>query len=126
MTATISHEGTLPLTTFVQTWTVPSRECQIGLLATMRRRVVALTSQAGFVSMSVHRSDDGKRVVVYAQWRSQSELLAAVGSPEAMAGHDELVHWGSSDGGARYAVADVFGPHANSETADDGSPKRPV
>jgi hypothetical protein len=68
--------------------------------------------------MSVHRSDDGKRLAAYAQWRCQAELFAAVGSPEARAGHGELAHCCASDGGALYADADVFGPHTGGETPE--------
>jgi pimeloyl-ACP methyl ester carboxylesterase len=119
MKANIATEGG-PLTTFVQTWTTASREDQEGWFATMRRQVGALTGQPGFVSMSIHRGDDGKRIAVYAQWRSVAELVAAVGAPAAKAGHDELVKWGTSDGGATYAVSNVFGPSTvTAADADD-------
>jgi pimeloyl-ACP methyl ester carboxylesterase/heme-degrading monooxygenase HmoA len=118
--ASISTEGA-PLAIFAQTWTMASRKEQEGWFATMRRRVVALQGEPGFVSMSIHRSDDGLRVAVYAQWRSVAEFQAAVGSADAKEGHDELVKWGSSDGGATYTVADVFGPSAvAAAVADDG------
>jgi pimeloyl-ACP methyl ester carboxylesterase/heme-degrading monooxygenase HmoA len=121
MKATISTEGALPLTTFVQTWTTASREDQEQWFAVMRRRVGALTGQPGFVSMSVHRGDDGKHIAVYAQWRSVTELHAATGSPAAKAGHDELARWGASDGGATYTVAAVFDPSSDGD-ADGAVP----
>ncbi len=111
--ATITIEGDRPLTTFVQTWTTKSLSDQESLLEVMHRRAFALTGQPGFVSLSIHRSRDGKQVAVYAQWRSEGELLAAVGSAAAKAGHAELVQWGAPDGGATYAVAEFFGPSVN-------------
>lgn len=109
MKASISRND--PLETFIQTWVVPSRESSENWLSTMRRRIGALTGKPGFVSMTLHQANDGKRVAVYAQWRSEGELLAAVGSPEARAGHDELARWGTPDG-ALYKVTDVYGPAA--------------
>jgi pimeloyl-ACP methyl ester carboxylesterase/heme-degrading monooxygenase HmoA len=107
MKAVISTETSF--ITFVQTWTTSSPENQERWLSTMHRRIGALTGKPGFVSMTLHRSDEGKKIAVYAQWRSEAELVAAVGSPEAKAGHDELAQWGTSEG-ALYRVADVYGP----------------
>lgn len=109
LNAKISAE-TAPLVTFVQTWTTTSVEHQDKWIATMRRSVGALTGQPGFISMSIHRGDDGKHIAVYAQWRSAVELHAAIQSPAAKAGHAEMVEWAVSDGGATYTVANVFGP----------------
>jgi pimeloyl-ACP methyl ester carboxylesterase/heme-degrading monooxygenase HmoA len=110
--ASTDESGTI----FLQTWLTSSRDNQDGWLATMRKRVGALTRSPGFISMSVHRADDGKRIVVSARWRSEPEFLAAVSSPEAKAGHDELAKWGTTDGGALYKVANVYGPARVGET----------
>jgi heme-degrading monooxygenase HmoA len=116
----ISTEGA-PLATFVQTWTMASRSEKEEWLTVMRRHVGVLQTQPGFVSMSIHRSDDDLRVVVSAQWRSVADFQAAVGSREAKAGHDELIQRGSPDGGATYTVADVFAPStASVVSADEG------
>ncbi|NUR26571.1 MAG: antibiotic biosynthesis monooxygenase [Catenulispora sp.] len=40
--------------------------------------------QPGFISASVHASDDGLRVVNYAQWESTEHFQALFGVPEVM------------------------------------------
>lgn len=37
----------------------------------------------GFVSANIHASDDGERVVNYAQWASDADFEAMLNSPEA-------------------------------------------
>lgn len=39
----------------------------------------------GFISVSILASVDGKRVVNYAQWRSQDDVKATMADPEAQA-----------------------------------------
>ena len=39
-------------------------------------------TQPGFVSVSLHRSEDGGHVVNYVQWTNRDELAAAHNSPE--------------------------------------------
>jgi len=51
-------------------------------LALMRRRADFMARQPGFVSISLHRSLDGRRIVNYVQWRSRDLLGAAHHSPE--------------------------------------------
>jgi pimeloyl-ACP methyl ester carboxylesterase/heme-degrading monooxygenase HmoA len=114
MRATIPSEGVNA--TFVQTWAMDSKANQDGWLATMGRRVSALTAKQGFVSISLHRSDDGKRIAVYAQWRTDSDLAAAAESPDAKAGRAELDKWGTADG-AVYRVAAVHGPSRDAAVA---------
>jgi heme-degrading monooxygenase HmoA len=41
-----------------------------------------MAQQPGFISISVHRSLDGKRIVNYVQWQSRELLQAAHKSPE--------------------------------------------
>lgn len=38
----------------------------------------------GFVSANIHRSDDGRRVVNYAQWRSRADFDAMRSDPRAI------------------------------------------
>lgn len=47
------------------------------LLSLMADRARFMSRQPGFVSISLHRSLDGKRVVNYVQWASREELTAA-------------------------------------------------
>lgn len=52
------------------------------LLAMMTARARFMAGQPGFVSISLHRSLDGKRIVNYVQWESREQLAAAHRSPE--------------------------------------------
>ena len=47
------------------------------LLALMTERARFMSRQPGFVSISLHRSLDGARIVNYVQWASREELAAA-------------------------------------------------
>ncbi len=47
------------------------------LLALMTERARFMSRQPGFVSISLHRSLDGKTIVNYVQWASREELSAA-------------------------------------------------
>ena len=50
---------------------------QDALLALMKERARFMAGQPGFISISLHRSLDGRRVVNYVQWASRDELAAA-------------------------------------------------
>lgn len=39
----------------------------------------------GFLSVNIHRSHDGKRVINYAQWRSKEDVGAVLNDPEVQA-----------------------------------------
>jgi heme-degrading monooxygenase HmoA len=51
-------------------------------LGVMRERARFMAGQPGFLSISLHRSLDGKRIVNYVQWQSRDLLEAAHKSPE--------------------------------------------
>lgn len=51
-------------------------------LALMSERARFMARQPGFVSISLHRSLDGRRIVNYVQWQSREQLRAAHKSPE--------------------------------------------
>ena len=52
------------------------------VLALMSKRARFMASQPGFVSISLHRSLDGRRIVNYIQWQSRELLRSAHRSPE--------------------------------------------
>jgi heme-degrading monooxygenase HmoA len=52
------------------------------LLRLMTERARFMATQPGFISISLHRSLDGKRIVNYVQWASREELIAAHRTPE--------------------------------------------
>ena len=73
---------------------------QAEALALMRQRADFMARQPGFVSISLHRSLDGRRIVNYVQWRSRDLLEAAHHSREFRE------QWGRFD-----QLADEIDPH---------------
>jgi heme-degrading monooxygenase HmoA len=51
-------------------------------LSVMTERARFMARQPGFISISMHRSLDGRRMVNYIQWQSREQLQAAHRSPE--------------------------------------------
>ena len=58
----------------------PGKEAEA--LSVMRERARFMARQPGFVSIVLHRSLDGKRIVNYLQWQSRELLESAHRSPE--------------------------------------------
>jgi heme-degrading monooxygenase HmoA len=52
------------------------------VLELMEERARFMAKQPGFVSISLHRSEDGSHVVNYIQWASRDKLMKAHHSPE--------------------------------------------
>ena len=52
------------------------------VLNLMQERARFMASQPGFVSITLHRSEDGGHVVNYIQWKDRKQLEAAHHSPE--------------------------------------------
>ena len=75
-------------------------EKQAEALALMSQRAGFMARQPGFVSISVHRSLDGRRIVNYVQWESRELLQSAHRSPEF------LQEWGRFD-----ELTDDIDPH---------------
>ena len=48
----------------------------------MQERARFMERQPGFVSISLHRSLDGRRIVNYIQWSSREQLQAAHKAPQ--------------------------------------------
>jgi heme-degrading monooxygenase HmoA len=57
-------------------------ENQAEVLELMKERARFMATQPGFVSVSLHRSEDGSHVVNYVQWRNRDELQRALHSDE--------------------------------------------
>jgi heme-degrading monooxygenase HmoA len=55
---------------------------QTELLALMVERARLMARQPGFISISLHRSLDGKHIANYVQWASREQLVAAHHTPE--------------------------------------------
>jgi heme-degrading monooxygenase HmoA len=76
----------------------PGKQAQA--LDLMRERAHFMARQPGFVSISLHRSLDGRRIVNYVQWESRDLLAAAHRSPQFRK------EWGHFD-----ELADEIDPH---------------
>src|SRR6266513_1365102 len=57
-------------------------EKQAEALSMMAERARFMARQAGFVSISLHRGLDGRRIVNYVQWQNRELLQSAHRSPE--------------------------------------------
>jgi heme-degrading monooxygenase HmoA len=60
--------------------TTPANLDEVVLL--MKERARFMARQPGFVSISLHRSEDGSHVINYVQWTDRNKLKAAHHSPE--------------------------------------------
>ena len=70
-----------PIVTQITTVTVePDNQDEV--LALMKERAQFMARQPGFVSVSLHRSEDGTHVVNYVQWTDKERLAAAHHSSE--------------------------------------------
>jgi pimeloyl-ACP methyl ester carboxylesterase/heme-degrading monooxygenase HmoA len=110
--------------TFIQLWQMTSADEQRKWLHAMHRNIHLLQVQPGYRSMSLHLSLDGRNVIVYAQWDSNDDLIAAVERPEVKAARNELDSHGEPDG-AIFTVDSVAVPDESfSQTMqiDPGNP----
>jgi heme-degrading monooxygenase HmoA len=73
---------------------------QAEALALMAERARFMARQPGFISISLHRSLDGRRIVNYIQWQDRALLRSAHESPEF---RKEWNHFGQ--------VTDDIDPH---------------
>src|SRR2546421_5509598 len=69
-----------PVTQITVIESEPEKQAEALSLMTERARFMA--RQPGFISISVHRSLDGRRIVNYVQWQSRDLLQSAHKSPE--------------------------------------------
>ena len=60
----------------------PESGKQAEALSLMTERARFMARQPGFISVSVHRSLDGRRIVNYIQWQNRDLLQSAHKSPE--------------------------------------------
>ena len=73
-------------------------------LALMQERAEFMKRQPGFISVSLHRSTDGRHIVNYIQWESAESLSAAHHSPEF---REKWPRFGQITGEAEPALYDV-------------------
>lgn len=74
-------EAGVPRLTLINSYEVePDRQAELaGLLSEVTATVIA--KHPGFVSVSIHSSFDGKRVVNYTQWASKADFEAFMKAP---------------------------------------------
>jgi len=69
------HKDKQPITQITVVEPEPGKQAEA--LAVMTERARYMAGQPGFVSVNLHRSLDGKRIVNYLQWQSREQLQAA-------------------------------------------------
>jgi heme-degrading monooxygenase HmoA len=92
------HADNQPVTQI--TMVEPESGKQAEALSMMSERARFMARQPGFISISLHRSLDGRRIVNYIQWQNRDLLQKAHKSPEFRK------EWGRFD-----QVTDEIDPH---------------
>ncbi|MET9087887.1 antibiotic biosynthesis monooxygenase family protein [Streptomyces sp. NPDC004237] len=89
MTVTAQIDSSRPVATLINVFTVaPDRQAElIALLA--RATEETMKRQPGFISANFHASQDGERVINYAQWESEEHYRAMLANPEARVHMDQ-------------------------------------
>ena len=86
---------------------------QAEALSVMRERARFMARQPGFISISLHRSLDGKRIVNYIQWQNRDLLRAAHHAPEFRSEWEHFGHVTDEIDPHLYEVADVIDGRAS-------------
>jgi len=96
-----------PVVTLINVYEVaPERQAELAqLLADATEKV--MRHQTGFVSVNIHRSIDGTRVVNYAQWASKEDFERMLTSPEAQGQIKQFAALAKSVSPAVYQVSSV-------------------
>ncbi|MGW5096256.1 antibiotic biosynthesis monooxygenase family protein [Streptomyces nodosus] len=83
MTITAKIESDRPVATLINVFTVePQRQYElIALLAHATEET--MKHQPGFICANFHASEDGERVINYAQWESEAHYRAMLNNPDA-------------------------------------------
>jgi heme-degrading monooxygenase HmoA len=72
--------GKQPVTQITIIESEPDKQAEA--LSVMTERARFMARQPGFISISLHRSLDGRRIVNYVQWQTRDLLQSAHQSPE--------------------------------------------
>src|SRR5438067_10980201 len=84
-------------------------EQQHEALSLMAERARFMARQPGFISISLHRSLDGRRIVNYIQWQSRDLLRAAHQSPEFRRAWSQFERLTDDSDPHLYEVVEVVG-----------------
>ena len=74
------HTDGQPVTQITIVESEPEKQAEA--LSVMAERARFMARQPGFVSISLHRSLDGRRIINYVQWQNSDLLRSAHRSPE--------------------------------------------
>jgi heme-degrading monooxygenase HmoA len=74
------HADNQPVTQITIVESDPDKQAEV--LSLMKERAEFMSRQPGFISISMHRSLDGRRVINYIQWKDQDRLREAHRSPQ--------------------------------------------
>ncbi|MEU8711948.1 antibiotic biosynthesis monooxygenase family protein [Streptomyces sp. NPDC048663] len=89
MTVTAQIDSTRPVATLINVFTVsPTRQGEL-LELLSRATEETMKHQPGFICANFHASQDGERVINYAQWESEEHYRAMLANPEARVHMDE-------------------------------------
>jgi heme-degrading monooxygenase HmoA len=84
-------------------------EKQAEALSLMTERARFMQRQPGFISISLHRSLDGRRIVNYIQWETRDLLRAAHQSPEFRKAWSQFERMTDEIDPHLYEVAEILG-----------------
>src|SRR6185437_5441345 len=104
--------GSQPVTQITIVEAEPNKQAEALKLMTERARF--MSRQPGFVSISLHRSLDGRRIVNYIQWQSREQLQSAHKSPDFRREWDRFDRLAGDIDPHLYEVVEVM----------DGAPRR--
>jgi quinol monooxygenase YgiN len=101
------------LVTFINVFTVdPTRQQE--LVDLLARATEVVRRATGFISASLHRSVDGSKVTMYAQWRSIEDYEAMRANPAPLPYLQQALTCASFEP-AMYEVVETYSPLANGE-----------
>jgi quinol monooxygenase YgiN len=95
--------------TFINVFTVDPTNQQRLIELLTRATAESVCYAPGFISASLHRSTDGKKVTMYAQWRSLEHYQAMRTDPNPPPYLQQALQIATFDPGA-YEVVEVFSP----------------
>jgi quinol monooxygenase YgiN len=98
-----------PVITLINVFTVEPANQQRLIELLTEATEVSVRRAPGFVSASLHRSTDGTKVTMYAQWRSMDEYQAMRRDPVALPFLEEALKIAKFEPGV-YEVARTFTP----------------
>jgi quinol monooxygenase YgiN len=101
-TSAIEHDG--KVTTIINVFTVQPKDQQhlIDLLIDATEKVTS--QQEGFISVNIHKSLDGTRVVNYEQWKSKEAFEKMLKNPRAITYQNDVLSVAKLDGSLYWVV----------------------